>query len=133
MRASFSDAAIQYGQVDTYSRIETANQSKLVEMLYDGLLQKLSASKAYIHGHDISRKGMAIGKAIDIISGLKSALNKDAGGDIAYNLEALYDYMQKRLLKANLESDEEIIEEIIMLVLEIKEAWTEVSKSYQTG
>lgn len=133
MSISFPNAASQYGQVDTYTRIETANQSKLVEMLFEGLLQKLSAGKAYMHSREVSKKGTAISKAIDIIGGLKSALNQEAGGDIARNLDALYDYMQQRLLTANLESDPGILEEVITLVLEIKEAWAEVSKQYQVG
>lgn len=77
---------------------------------------------------DIVAKGEAISKAINIIdNGLKAGLDQDNGGEIATNLSALYDYMVRRLLQANLRNDSQAIEEVEGLLGNIAEARKQIS------
>jgi flagellar protein FliS len=77
-------------------------------------------------GH-IPQKGEAISKAILIIdSGLRAALDKKAGGDIAEGLDALYEYMGARLLQANLKNQVDILEEVQRLLGELRGAWNAI-------
>jgi flagellar protein FliS len=71
----------------------------------------------------MARKGEMIGKAIGIVGGLRGVLNFEVGGDIATNLDALYEYMERRLLKANIDSDLTILDEVSGLIHDIKEGW----------
>ena len=116
-------ALAQYQQVNTNSGIEGASPHRLIQMLMDGALQRLSEAKGAIQRDAIADKGMAIGKAISIISGLRSSLNGEVGGEIATNLDELYGYMERRLLEANVASDADMIDEVTGLMKTIKSGW----------
>jgi flagellar protein FliS len=78
----------------------------------------------HMQQNNIGARGTAISKAISIIeSGLQQALNKDAGGEIAERLDALYTYMTRRLLEANLKQDETMLVEIDNLLATLEDAW----------
>jgi flagellar secretion chaperone FliS len=73
---------------------------------------------------DIAARGEAIGKAIQIIGdGLQQALNVEAGGEIAERLHALYSYMTRRLLEANLKQSDAMLVEVDGLLATLEEAW----------
>ena len=71
----------------------------------------------------VELKGMLIGKAIDIVGGLREGLNPEAGGDLAANYDRLYDYMSRRLIEANRTNDAKILDEVAGLLREIKAGW----------
>ena len=81
---------------------------------------------------DIPGKGQALGKAINIISnGLQSGLNHEVGGELATNLDSLYDYMTRRLLQANIHNDIDAINEVMELLNNIADAWKEIGPNSQ--
>ena len=80
-------------------------------------------AKGHMQRKEIRQKGEFIGKAISIIDGLQAGLDRESGGAIAGNLDGLYEYMQRQLLKANLENNQIILDEIFGLLAHIKEAW----------
>ncbi|HPF58150.1 MAG TPA: flagellar export chaperone FliS [Candidatus Competibacteraceae bacterium] len=122
----------QYQQVNTQSGVAYASPHRLIQMLMEGALERIATAKGYIQRQDIVAKGEQIGKAIDIIGGLREGLNHEAGGEIAANLDALYDYLQRRLLEANLNSDVAILDEAADLLRPIKEAWDTISETSNT-
>ena len=113
----------QYQQVNTGSGVEDASPHRLIQMLMEGVLQRLAEAKGAIQRDSAGDKGEAIGKAVTIVSGLRNSLNKDVGGEIADNLDDLYDYMQRRLLEANIAGSEDIIDEVMALMRTIKSGW----------
>jgi len=121
--ASMGNNIAAYGQVNRIGGVTDADPHKLVSMLLDGVLGKLAMVKGFLIRKDIASKGVAIGQAIAIISGLRASLNKQAGGDLATNLDDLYEYMEHRLAQANINNDVAIIDEIVSLLREIKTAW----------
>lgn len=112
-----------YTQVNKYSGITDASPHRLVQMLLEGALEKIAAAKYLIKRNDFAKKGEVIGQIIAIIGGLRSSLNKEAGGDLAENLDQLYDYMERQLLVANFNNDENILDEVASLLKEIKTGW----------
>jgi flagellar protein FliS len=79
---------------------------------------------------ETAAKGSAISKAIDIIAnGLKVSLDRDAGGDLADRLAALYDYMCDRLLFANLRDNRAALDEVGRLLNELADAWKQIGNS----
>ncbi|VTR43098.1 Flagellar protein fliS [Serratia fonticola] len=81
---------------------------------------------------NIAGKGLAISKAINIIdNGLKNGLNHEQGGEIADNLAALYDYMKRRLMQANLHNDVAALDEVSGLLENIADAWRQIGPNYQ--
>jgi flagellar protein FliS len=116
-----------YANVGLETGIASASPHKLIVMLYDGALVALLSAKTNIAANNIAAKGTAISKAITIIdNGLRASLDKDAGGEIAANLDALYDYMSRRLLHANLKNDVPAIEEVHRLLSDLREAWVAI-------
>ncbi len=120
----------QKNPYDQYKRTEinTANQGKLIVMLYDGAIRFLNVAHDSIADHktyDIANTNIL--KAQDIITELLLSLNMSEGGEISRNLSSLYVYFKKRLLEANIQKDPEIIKEVLILVKELREAWEKIS------
>lgn len=123
----------QYQQVNTQSAVAYASPHRLIQMLLEGALERIAVAKGCIQRQDIVAKGKQIGNAVDIMGGLREGLNQEAGGEIAANLDALYDYLQRRLLEANLHSDITILDEVADLLRPIKEAWDLIGENPETN
>ncbi len=116
-----------YAKIGLESNVIAADPHKLISMLYQGALLAIANAKNAILRKDIPTKGSSISNAIMIIDdGLKASLNKDVGGELALNLDALYGYMTQRLLTANLKSDMEALDEVARLLNELKGAWDSI-------
>ncbi len=116
----------QYRNVGAQTGVEAATPHRLIQMLLEGALEKINLAKGYMQRGNISEKGSHISWAISIIDGLRMSLDKSAGGEIAENLDALYEYMGRRLAEANLKDDEAMLDEVCSLLMEIKSAWDAV-------
>ncbi len=112
-----------YNQVNRVSGVTDADPHRLVSMLLEGALGKIATVKGLMIRKDIAKKGEVVGQVIAIIGGLKASLNKEAGGDIATNLDNIYEYIERQLVKANVEGDIAILDEVADLLREIKSGW----------
>lgn len=121
----------QYQQVSVHSGIMDASPHRLVQMLMEGMLEKVALAKGNMANNNIASKGENISKAIAIVGGLQSSLNIDAGGELAENLGNLYDYMTNRLIMANLHNDESILDEVAGLMVEIKIGWDGIPEAFK--
>lgn len=120
---SARNASGQYSKMAVQTGIESASPHRLIQMLMEGVLEKLARAKGFMQRNEIRAKGQQIGWAISIIEGLKASLNKAEGGEVAQNLEDLYIYMEQRLIAAGRENDPAILDEVSGLMRQIKEAW----------
>lgn len=116
----------QYSSVNSYTGVTDASPHQLVQMLLNGALGKLSVVKGLMDRGEVAKKGVVIGQAISIIGGLRSSLDLSKGGEIAVNLDNLYEYMERQLLQANLKNDLTIVDEVTSLLHEIKAAWASI-------
>ncbi len=124
MSYSKPQAALQqYSQVGAQTGVAYASPHRLIQMLLDGALDKIALARGHMLRGDIAQKGSHISWAISIIEGLRASLDRQAGGDVAQNLGVLYDYMETRLLEANLKNDPEMLNEVCGLLHQIKDAW----------
>lgn len=123
-----SNAAIKaYNKVGVESGVTAADPHKLIAMLYQGALLAIANAKNGILRNDIPAKGKAISHAIKIIDdGLNASLDKEVGGELALNLAALYDYMSKRLLDANMKNDMAALDEVARLLTDLKGGWDDI-------
>jgi len=116
-----------YARTGVESGVAAADPHKLIAMLYQGALLAIANAKNGILRKDISAKCAAISKAIAIIDeGLNASLDKKVGGELAQNLSALYDYMSRRLLAANLNNDMAALDEVSRLLNDLKGAWDNI-------
>ncbi len=117
----------EYVNVGLASSVTAADPHKLILLLYQGALLAISSAKNQILRKETAAKGASISKAIMIIDeGLKASLDKNAGGELAQNLSALYDYMSQRLLIASLKNDTAVLDEVSHLLTELKGAWESI-------
>jgi flagellar protein FliS len=117
-----------YAKIGIETGVLAASPHKLIVMLFDGALAALNDAATGIRNRDIAVKGKSLSKAIMIIdSGLRAALDKKAGGEIAESLDALYEYMSNRLLTANINSDLGVVEEVQRLLIELRDAWNAIA------
>ena len=110
-------------------QIKTANQIRLIVMLYDGAIRHINlAADAFVEGH---RRYDAINNHIiaaqDILSELMASLDFEKGGVLAKNLFSLYSFMTRRLLEGNLKKDPAPLAEVRKLLGDLREAWDEIS------
>ena len=127
MSAKMSSALDSYSDYGYNSEIEYAGPHRLIQMLFEGALKRISFAKGAMQRKEIAEKGKFIGQTIGIVSGLRASLDKDNGGDIANNLEALYEYIGRQLLKANIENSEDILDEVSGLLTDVKMAWDAIN------
>jgi len=123
----------QYRRVDTCGDVETASPHKLIDMLYGGLKIALSDAHGAMQSGHMAAKGMALGKALDILQNLQVSLDPQMGGSIAGNLERLYDYMGWRLTEANLKNDARAVEELLTLTESLRSAWETIPADQRQG
>ncbi len=132
MSLSSRNALNAYSQAGLDAKVAAATPHELITMLFNGAISAVTKTRYLMEQINsgnkevqlIADKGMAISKAIAIVEdGLKASLNLEEGGDLAANLYALYEYLGRRLIEANLHNDVSILEEVNSRLIEIKEAW----------
>ncbi len=112
-----------YQRVNTQTSITDADPHKLVQLLYNGALERINMAKARMQVKDYEGKGKLISKAIEIIGGLRGFLDFEKGGDLAVRLGALYEYMERTLFEANTQNNVSKLDEVASLLRSVKEGW----------
>lgn len=124
---NMSAAVKAYSNVAIESKAHSSDPHKLILMLYQGALLSIASAKNQMLRKEIAAKGKSISQAISIINdGLKAGLDLKAGGPLAQNLSDLYDYMNQRLLLANMKNDPAILDEVSTLLLDLRGAWESI-------
>lgn len=113
----------QYRQVGHLAEAAVADPHRLIQMLFEGALERIAVARGAMDQGNVRVKGEKLGQAIAIIGGLRSSLDHGKGGPLADNLDALYDYMARRLLQGNMHNDPDALDEVIRLLREIKSGW----------
>lgn len=128
MAYSSAVAALRhYHEVKRRSDIEGASPHRLIQVLFESALERLARARGHILRSEVGAKGEQLGRAISIVASLRESLDTGQGGALAANLALLYDYMERRLLQANLESSCEMVDEVSSLLRQIKEGWDNIA------
>lgn len=107
------------------TQVETADQGTLILMCYDGAITFLKKGKHAMLNKEIVTCNTYLNKAQNVLWELTNSLNLNAG-QIAHNLEALYNYMIRRIIEAQFHNKPEALDEVIKYLLELKEAWEKI-------
>jgi flagellar protein FliS len=119
-----SSAAQAYARIGLETGVVAASPQRLIVMLYDGALAAIADGRAHLAAGRTAEKGRALGKALSIVGdGLKASLDDKRGGVIAAQLYELYEYIERRLLQANLNDDVALLDEADALLRELRGAW----------
>jgi len=123
----------RYAQIAGSAEVAYASPHRLVQMLMEAALDKIAIATGQASRREFEAKGRSVNWAISIINGLRGSLNLEEGGDIARNLDDLYDYMLRRLLDANAASDPAILQEVAGLLGEVKAGWDAIPPDLHHG
>ncbi len=118
----------QYSAINVQTGVVDADPHRLIQMLLDGALERLALSKGHVEREEWPALGEKVSKVISIIGGLQASLNMEAGGEVAENLDNLYDYMVRRLLAVHSERNAKPLDEVSALLREIKAGWDGIRK-----
>jgi len=120
-------AANAYASVDLATAVATASPHRLTLMLYDAALKNLDLVRSHMEAGRIAEKGEAMSRAMRIVNeGLKATLDLSQG-DLAQNLNALYEYISTCLLKANLHNDTVLLTEARSLLAGMRDTWMAIA------
>ena len=103
--------------------VTTASREQVLIMLYEGAIKYLKKAAECTQTKDLAGKGVAVGKAHDIINELSNSLDFNVGGDIAKNLERLYAFMIEQITRGNLENDPTKFDQARKLLENLLEGW----------
>jgi flagellar protein FliS len=115
-----------YSSAQAHGGVAAADPHRLIIMLMDGALERISSARGCMTRGDTAEKARLLNRAVSIIGELRASLDLQSGGQIAANLGELYDYMCRRLLKATSENRIEILDEVSKLLHEIRSAWAAI-------
>jgi flagellar protein FliS len=121
---SLQNTYLKYRQ----SQIETTPKLKLIVMLFDGAIRFLQQSIPYMKESDFEQKGKCINRSLAIISHLTGTLDFTSGGELADNLCRTYLYLTQRLVEANHKNDPAIVNEVVLHLRVLRDAWNTVSQ-----
>ncbi|KFX70187.1 flagellar biosynthesis protein FliS [Pseudomonas taeanensis MS-3] len=118
----------QYQVVNTQAQAVDASPHRLIQMLMEGGLTRIAQARGAMERNQTALKGELIGKAIGIVGGLRDGLDLQQGGELASNLDSLYQYMTSRLLEANVKNEAVALDEVSGLLREVKAGWDSISQ-----
>ena len=127
-------AASAYQRINVETSMHTIDQHQLVSLLYAGVLNSIATARGAMARGDVAGKCNGISKAVRILEeGLSTALDREAGGALASNLDALYDYALRRLIQANARNDDAMLAEVARLIEPLAQSWNEIKKAGVTN
>jgi flagellar protein FliS len=112
-----------YQQVTYESALESSDQLDMIKLLFNALIDSVVDAESHLMNRRPEAKGNAVSKAQNILLGLRATLDFEQGGEVARNLDDLYDYCLRRLTHAHVSNDQAAFREVRDLMHSIKEAW----------
>lgn len=123
MSASVADT----NAANSSQNIHTMTPYQVITLLLDGALDRIDQAIKNISRGDIDAAAVLVQKAVGIVGGLRESLDLNNGGEIADNLDALYEYITVRLENITTESPLDTLEEVKNLLQEVHEGWSGIS------
>jgi flagellar secretion chaperone FliS len=115
-----------YQSVSVHGGVANADPHGLVLMLMDAAVERMTSARGCLEHGEIVRKAKLLHSCISIITELRGCLDLARGGALAQNLSDLYDYMQRQLMRANVDNNAGCITEVLSLLGEIRSAWVAI-------
>lgn len=114
-------------QLNAYqqNQIKTASPEQILLMLYDGAIRFTRQAISGVENNDAKMRRYGISKAMAIITEFSNSLDREVGGKIAEDLDALYDYMIRELTSVNLNTDIEKLRVVENLLVDLRQTWGE--------
>ncbi len=115
-----------YKKTNLEAELSVADPHRIIQMMYEGLIERLAQAKGAMLRNDLQGKSERLSKAMGIINGLQGSLDRTQNPELGDRMYAIYDYMKELLTTASTTLKTEPIDEVVRLLLPIKEAWDKI-------
>ncbi len=132
MNAQRLRAISDYNKVAS-TKTDTKDPHELIKLLFEGLTDRIALARSALAKNDREGRAEAVTKAQKILFGLRDSLDHERGGELANNLDSLYEYSNRRLIKAHVREDDSIFEEVMDLMVMIRDAWKQIPTNHEIG
>ena len=132
MNAQRLRAISDYNKVAN-TKTDTKDPHELIKLLFEGLTDRIALARSALAKNDREGRAEAVTKAQKILFGLRDSLDHEKGGELANNLDSLYEYSNRRLIKAHVREDDSIFEEVMDLMVMIRDAWKQMPTEHKMG
>ena len=132
MNAQRLRAISDYNKVAS-TKTDTKDPHELIKLLFEGLTDRIALARSALAKNDREGRAEAVTKAQKILFGLRDSLDHEKGGELASNLDSLYEYSNRRLIKAHVREDDSIFEEVMDLMVMIRDAWKQIPTEHKLG
>ena len=122
-----------YRQQQVQHEVEQASPVRLVVMLYEKAMSLLRQAVQHIDRNNVQAKGEALNRVVEIVGELQAVLNREEGGVVAQNLDAMYEFMIRSITLANLNSDPQPRQSVLNVLEELHKGWQELEQMTQNG
>lgn len=115
----------QYGQYKQ-TQVKTADPGRLVLMVYEAAMEAIRSAKGRMDSGEVGEKGKQISRAMALVAELRGSLDMEQGGEIAVNLDRLYEFSNYCLIQANLTGQREHLETAYEILSTLYDGWTAI-------
>ena len=109
--------------------ILSADPLELVRLLYRAAGDAVRNAAGHLAAGRIAERSRQINRAHAVLSELLATLDHSRGGVLSQRLAGLYDYMQRRLLEANMLQRPEPLAEVEALLSTLLQGWERIPTS----
>lgn len=108
------------------AQFTTVGQDTVLLLLYEGALKFLTQARERIRNKDVAGKGLALSRALDVLTELTASINQEVGGELARNLHQLYLICSGKLLRANITMNIGLIDEVATVLTDLRDAYAQI-------
>lgn len=119
----------EYQAVNRRGAVAGADAHGLIALMFDATVERIALARAHLGRGDVAAKARELHAAAQLVDGLRMSLDKTRGGEIAENLDRLYEWASTRLVEANAGNDARALAEVEKVIDELRAGWREIPAS----
>ncbi|MDE1893904.1 MAG: flagellar export chaperone FliS [Pseudomonadota bacterium] len=123
-------ASAIYQQNSVRGVVEGADPHQLVNLLLNGVIDRIRQARGHMAHGDVAAKGRTIAGAVGIVNELRNSLDHKVDAGLTQRLDSLYEYVSRRLLIAQLHDDAGALDEVVDLLTPIRDGWLAIRPDY---
>ena len=115
-----------YQQVGAQGKVEDASPHRLIQMMFESAIEAMNVTKGALAEQNVLLKVAKVNKAFNIVESLRGCLNMEEGGEMAENLDSLYEHTLYQIMQVNATNNPDLCDHVIKILSELLDAWNQI-------